>query len=54
MVRPKSEVARQQLGARVNADLIKKLKHLAIDKGVSFNILIEEALEDLLKKYRQK
>lgn len=54
MVRPKATVTRQQLGARVNADLIKKLKHLAIDKNVSFNILIEEALEDLLKKYKQK
>ena len=54
MVRPKSEVVRQQLGARVNIDLIKKLKHLAIDKNVSFNVIIEEALEDLLKKYKQK
>ena len=54
MVRPKSTVIRQQLGARVNADMIKKIKHLAIDKDVSFNVLIEEALEDLLKKYKQK
>ena len=54
MVRPKATVERQQLGARVNTDLVKKLKHLAIDKGVSFNILIEEALEDFLKKYKQK
>ena len=54
MARPKSTVTRQQLGVRVDADLIKKLKHLAIDKGVSFNVLIEEALEDLLKKHKQK
>ncbi len=54
MVRPKSTVNRQQLGARVNVDLIKKLKHLAIDQNVSFNVLIEEALEDILKKYKQK
>ncbi|KAF0146178.1 MAG: hypothetical protein FD156_205 [Nitrospirae bacterium] len=54
MVRPKSTVTRQQLGARVNTEMIKKIKHLAIDKNVSFNVLIEEALEDLLKKYKQK
>ncbi len=54
MVRPKSEVKRQQFGARVNPEMIKKLKHLAIDKGISFNVLIEEALEDILKKYKQK
>lgn len=54
MVRPKATVTRQQLGARVNVDLIKKLKHLAIDKNVSFNVLIEEAFEDLLKKHKQK
>lgn len=54
MVRPKSTVERQQFGARVNPEMIKKLKHLAVDKGVSFNILVEEALEDLLKKYKQK
>jgi len=54
MVRPKSEVKRQQLGARVDVNIIKKLKHIAIDKNVSFNVLIEEALEDFLKKYKQK
>ena len=54
MVRPKSTVTKQQLGARVNVDLIKKLKHIAIDKNVSFNVILEEALEDLLKKYKQK
>jgi predicted HicB family RNase H-like nuclease len=54
MVRPKSTVERQQLGARVSVELIKKLKHFAIDKNVSFNVVIEEALEDLLKKYKQK
>lgn len=54
MVRPKLEVKRQQLGARVDVDIIKKLKHLAIDKHVAFNVLIEEALEDFLRKNKQK
>ncbi len=54
MARQKSEVKRQQLGARVSVDLIKQVKHLAIDKEVSFNVLIEEALQDILKKYKQK
>jgi len=54
MTRPKSDTTRRQLGARVKEDMIKKLKHLAIDKAVAFNVLIEEALEDCLKKHKQK
>lgn len=50
MVRPKSFLIRQQLGVRINSELIKKIKHLAVDKNVSLNILVEEALEDLLNK----
>lgn len=54
MARPKSDISRRQLGARVKEDVIKKLKHLAIDKNVAFNVLIEEALEDYLKKHKHR
>jgi hypothetical protein len=54
MTRSKLEVTRRQLGARVNKDTIKKLKLLAIDKELAFNVLIEEIFEDFLQKHRQK
>jgi predicted transcriptional regulator len=36
---------------RVDEDLIKKLKHLAVDKDESLGNLLDEAMTDLLKKY---
>ena len=39
---------------RIDEDLIKKLKHLAVDEGESLSNLLEEATEDLLKKYESQ
>ena len=39
---------------RVDGDRIKELKHLAVDTDRSLGDLLEEALEDLLKKYEKK
>jgi hypothetical protein len=39
---------------RVDDDLIKKLKHLAVDEDESLGNLLEEAIEDLLKKYEKQ
>jgi predicted transcriptional regulator len=39
---------------RVDDDLIKKLKHLAVDEDASLGNLLEEAIGDLLKKYEKK
>ena len=39
---------------RVDEDRIKDLKHLAVDEGKSLGNLIEEAIQDLLKKYEKK
>ena len=45
---------RKQIGARVNQELITEVRVLALRRGRPFNELIEEALKDLLKKYREK
>ena len=39
---------------RVDEDRIKELKHLAVDTGKSLGILLEEAIQELLKKYEKK
>ncbi|RJO59894.1 ribbon-helix-helix protein, CopG family [candidate division WS5 bacterium] len=54
MPKQKEPVKRKQSGVRLHPESIKKLKHLAIDLDKSFNSLIEEAIEDLLKKYHSK
>ena len=35
-------------------DSIKKLKHLAVDADESLGILLEEAIQDLMKKYERR
>ena len=35
-------------------DLIKKFKSLAIEQGKRQNQLLEEAIQDILKKYEKK
>ena len=39
---------------RVDDELIKKLKHLAVDEDESLGNLLDEAIEDLLKKYEKQ
>jgi predicted transcriptional regulator len=39
---------------RIDDELIKKLKHLAVDEDESLGNLLDEAIEDLLKKYEKK
>lgn len=45
---------RQQIGARVDQELITEVRVLALRQRRRFNELIEEALKDVLKKYREK
>jgi len=52
MVRQKLEFERKSFGFRLDTELIKKLKRLAIDKDMAVNILIEEGIQDLLKKHK--
>ena len=45
---------KQQLGVRINTALVIEAKVLAARQQCRLNELIEEALRDLLKKYREK
>ncbi len=45
---------RKQIGVRIAANLIIEAKVLAVRRGCNLNEVVEEALEDLLKKYREK
>jgi predicted transcriptional regulator len=39
---------------RVDDDRIKELKHLAVDTDKSLGELLEEAIQDIVKKYEHK
>ena len=45
---------RKVFSTRLDQDLIKKLKHLAVDEGRALNDLLEEAIQALLKKYEKE
>jgi len=51
MARPQSDIQRTQTGLRLKPDLVKALKHIAIDSGRPYNSLVEEAIEDYLFKH---
>ena len=42
---------RKNYNTTLRADLIKKLKFLAVEQDKRQNDLLEEAIQDLLKKY---
>ena len=41
-------------GLRLDQTLMKELAHLAVDEDKWVNEMIEEAVRDLMKKYREK
>lgn len=41
-------------GLRLDQGAMKQLAHLAVDEDKWLNEMIEEAVQDLLKKYREK
>ena len=45
---------RKVITSSIDNDLIKKIKHLAVDAEKPLNELLEEAIRDLLKKYEKK
>ena len=45
---------RKVFSTRVNDNLVKKLKHLSVDEDKSLGDLLEEAIQDLLKKYEKR
>jgi predicted transcriptional regulator len=44
---------KKTFSTRINEDRLKALKHLAVDLDKSLGVLLEEAIEDLLKKYKK-
>ncbi|MGV7224930.1 MAG: ribbon-helix-helix domain-containing protein [Nitrospinales bacterium] len=48
------EFKRKNYNTTLREDLIKKLKLLAVEEDSRANDLLEEAIEDLLKKYKSK
>jgi hypothetical protein len=42
------------INTTVNTDLLRSLKVLAAQEGFRLNQLLEEAIQDLLKKYEKK
>lgn len=45
---------KKTFSSRIDADLLKALKHLAVDEDKSISTLLEEAIEELIKKYKRK
>jgi len=45
---------KKNYGLRLDQGLMRELSHLAVDEDRWLNELIEEAVRDLLKKYRDK
>ena len=50
MPRPKSDIIRVQSGLRLRPEIIKALRHLAIDLELPLNVVIESAAEEYLLK----
>jgi hypothetical protein len=53
-VTEEDDTGRAQIGPRIEKGLTKEVRILAIRQGIRFNALVEEALRDLLEKYRKK
>ncbi len=53
MAREKSSNERKPFGIRIKPELMKKLRMLAVEKDMQVNHLLEEAIEDLLEKYKE-
>jgi hypothetical protein len=43
---------KQVFSTRIDADYIKELKHLSVDAEKTLGSLLEEAIRDLLEKYK--
>jgi predicted transcriptional regulator len=45
---------KKTFSTRIDEDILKELKHLAVDTDKSLGKLLEEAIVDLVKKYSRK
>jgi predicted transcriptional regulator len=46
--------SKKTFSTRIDDERLKALKHLAVDTDKSLGTLLEEAIEDLIKKYKKK
>ena len=53
MAREKLLFERKSFGFRLDTDLVKRLKLVAVNQDKAVNVLLEEAIELLLKKYNK-
>jgi predicted transcriptional regulator len=44
---------KKTFSTRIDAERLKELKHLAVDEDKSIGVLLEEAIEELIKKYKK-
>jgi hypothetical protein len=54
MPRPKSPVVRRLFALRLREDLLIELRHVALDRKRPANQLLEEVIQDWLKRERKK
>ncbi len=50
----KKEADRRLFGLRLREELVTELRHAALDLKIPANQLLEEAMEEWLKRYSQK
>jgi hypothetical protein len=50
----KPPLGRKTYGLRLEQSLMREVQHLGVDEDRNANDLVEEALRDLLKKFKKK
>jgi len=54
MLKKKVSVVRKPFGFRLDMELVKKLKVLAVKNEKAVNVLLEESIRDLVIKYQNE
>ena len=44
---------KKTFSTRIDSERLKALKHLAVDEDKSIGVLLEEAIEEIIKKYQK-
>ena len=50
----KTPLGRKTYGLRLEQSLMREVQHLGVDEDRNVNDLVEEAMRDLLKKFKKK
>jgi predicted transcriptional regulator len=54
MARQKSKIGRKTFGFRLDPNIVKQLKIIAVQREQATNELLEEGIKNLLKKYSKE